>query len=293
MPIAAKSKEKPTRSPGLGPALVGAAGLEPGVIITDVVARRTDPEDEESTYFVGWIDSLRLSQVVFAPLSDFDQGAIVAVRSTDGYQVSPSTLETRRFGHFFRDHPEVVVPPVLLSGRSRWIWRPGRADRGEIHVYDSAAVIDGRCRIGGYALAGKEGNVRRDIEFVLLPSIALGVERQLYDLTRTGQAASSSADLVRLPDSQHPDQIVISTDWTDLEILSEPYVVSSLRGYGAMLDVRVLETGSVRGLYANAKSLSQVLEQLRATQRTLVGMRIRLRKDGDGQYAQYEVLRLP
>jgi hypothetical protein len=98
--------------------------------------------------------------------------------------------------------------------------------------------------------------------------------------------------VARFPDSHHPDRIVVTTDWVDLEILSEPYVVSTIRGYAAMLDVRELESGSLHGLYAGARSLSQVLEQLRATQRTLVGMRIRLRKDGEGQYAQYEMLRL-
>jgi hypothetical protein len=80
---------------------------------------------------------------------------------------------------------------VLLSGRSRWQWLPSGADRGEIHVYDSAAVVDGRCRIGGYALAGREAGARRDVAFVLFPSLGLDDERRLYELTRTQLSSTS------------------------------------------------------------------------------------------------------
>src|SRR5207248_2052203 len=103
-----KQNAKPSR--GLGPALVGAARLEPGVIIRGVVERHDDIPGASRLYYMGWLDSLRLSQVVFAPLSDFRQEAVVAVRTKDGYQDAPSTLETRRFAHFFRDNAEFLVP---------------------------------------------------------------------------------------------------------------------------------------------------------------------------------------
>jgi hypothetical protein len=289
MPSATKAKGRPSPTTGLGSPLVGAARLEPGVIIAGV-AERDAPSGK---YYVGWIDSLRLSQVVYAPLLDFDQDAVVPVRSTDGYQKPPSLLETKRFAHFFRDHPELVVPPVLLNGRSRWVWQAGDANIGALHVYDSAAIVDGRCRIGGYSIAAKDAETRRAVEFVLLPSVELTQERHLHELTRERSLPASAAAETRLPTAHHPDRLLVSTDWSNLEIISEPYVVAGFNGYSVMLDVRDLDSGSICGLYASAKSLSRALEELRLRQRTLIGARIRLRKESDDQYARYELVHLP
>ena len=55
----------------------------------------------------------------------------------------------------------------------------------------------------------------------------------------------------------------VSTGWIELEIVSEPDVVLTFKGYAPILRVRKSRTGVEYILYISAKSLAEPLEELR------------------------------
>ena len=55
----------------------------------------------------------------------------------------------------------------------------------------------------------------------------------------------------------------VSTGWIPLEIISEPDVVLTFRGYAPILRVQKCRTGVEYSLYISAKSLAEPLEELR------------------------------
>ena len=55
----------------------------------------------------------------------------------------------------------------------------------------------------------------------------------------------------------------IGTGGTEVEFLSDPYVVYTRRGYAPVVDVRVADVGSERTLFVSAVSLASALEEIR------------------------------
>ncbi|MXV77777.1 hypothetical protein F4083_12965 [Candidatus Poribacteria bacterium] len=83
----------------------------------------------------------------------------------------------------------------------------------------------------------------------------------------------------------------VNTEWTELEILSEPDVVITFYGYAPYLQVRKIKTGAEYRFYISAKSLAKRLEELRNSNNGIFkGIRFSVRKESMEQAAQYEVL---
>ena len=80
----------------------------------------------------------------------------------------------------------------------------------------------------------------------------------------------------------------VGTDWADAEILTEPYVVMTMRGYAPVVDVK---SGTDKLLlYISAKSLSLALEPLvQANGGKFTGLKLRLKKESDDKMAGYVV----
>ena len=83
----------------------------------------------------------------------------------------------------------------------------------------------------------------------------------------------------------------VGVDWSDAEILSEPYVVMTMRGYAPVVDV---QSGADKlMLYISAKSLSTALEPLvQANGGKFAGLKLRLKKESDDKMAGYVVERV-
>lgn len=79
----------------------------------------------------------------------------------------------------------------------------------------------------------------------------------------------------------------IGTGWTEVEIRSDPFVVYTRRGYAPVIEV--LRSGLPHLLFVSAISLSEQLEAIRERQGSLVGVRMRLRKQDAGQFSPYIV----
>lgn len=82
----------------------------------------------------------------------------------------------------------------------------------------------------------------------------------------------------------------VSTGWIELEIISEPDVVLSFKGYAPILRVRKIRTGVEFVLYISAKSLAVPLEELRENNGGgFMGIKFRIRKESMMQMAKYEI----
>ena len=81
-----------------------------------------------------------------------------------------------------------------------------------------------------------------------------------------------------------------SETWKSLEVLSEPYVVYSARGYAPVIDVRVEAKKITQILYISARSLATALEDMRLDNNGLcTGLRFEIRKSSDTRTATYEL----
>ena len=82
----------------------------------------------------------------------------------------------------------------------------------------------------------------------------------------------------------------VGTGWIELEIVSEPDVVLSYRGYAPTLRVRNSRTSLEYLLYISARSLAEPLETLRKNNTGIFkGIRFRIRKESMEQMAKYEI----
>lgn len=82
----------------------------------------------------------------------------------------------------------------------------------------------------------------------------------------------------------------VGTGWIELEIVSEPNVLLTIRGYAPILRVRNSRTGLEYMLYIAARSLAEPLETLRKNNGGIFeGIRFRIRKESMEQMAKYEI----
>ena len=90
-----------------------------------------------------------------------------------------------------------------------------------------------------------------------------------------------------------PPSLKVSTGWIQLEIISEPDVVLTYKGYAPILRVRKLRTNVEFILYISARSLAEPLEKLRENNAYLFkGIRLQVRKESNASMAKYEVEKL-
>ena len=80
----------------------------------------------------------------------------------------------------------------------------------------------------------------------------------------------------------------VGTDWIAVEVLSEPLVLMSMRGYAPVLEVQA--PAGKHLLYISSKSISEGLEPLRQAQGgRFAGLKLRVRKASEDKMAPYEV----
>lgn len=80
----------------------------------------------------------------------------------------------------------------------------------------------------------------------------------------------------------------VGVNWIPVEIVSEPFVVMSIRGYAPVVDVKAPEGGFI--LYISSKSISEGLDPLvQANGGRFTGLKLRLRKESEDRMASYIV----
>ncbi len=80
----------------------------------------------------------------------------------------------------------------------------------------------------------------------------------------------------------------VGVDSVDADVVSEPYVVMTFRGYSPVVDVQ--SAGGSFVLHISAKSLSMALEPLvKANEGKFAGLKLRLKKESADKMAPYVV----
>lgn len=135
----------------------------------------TGPDGAVFEYYVGTLRSDLVRALTFVPVFEESKKTYLNEDTVDGYQRPASAARMRQFGSYLEENPLSVVPPVVLSGRSRW-----RFKNGQLEVFGPAAVIDGQHRLGGFVWLYEAKNLTRPVDFVLLPSLDLAEERREF-----------------------------------------------------------------------------------------------------------------
>ena len=89
-----------------------------------------------------------------------------------------------------------------------------------------------------------------------------------------------------------PDETVpflrVGTGWIELEVISQPDVYLTFKGYIPYVHVRKIRTGVDYGLYISAKSVAEPLEEIRKKNgKRFEGIRMRIRKESMDRMSKY------
>lgn len=85
-------------------------------------------------------------------------------------------------------------------------------------------------------------------------------------------------------------RIEITTEPVIVEIISEPYVVLTFKGYAPVVDVLVREENAPRVLFIGSSSLSHGIEEIRQRNNgKFKGINLRVRKESTDKFAKYIV----
>ena len=90
-----------------------------------------------------------------------------------------------------------------------------------------------------------------------------------------------------MPEERKPN-LKVGVNWITADVVSEPFVVMSIRGYAPVVDVKTPEGDFI--LYISSKSISEGLDPLvQANGGKFAGLKLRLRKETDDRMAPYIV----
>jgi len=87
------------------------------------------------------------------------------------------------------------------------------------------------------------------------------------------------------------ERLQLNTYWTELEVLSEPFVTNESWGYCPVVHVRT-RLGESKYLQVSARSIRDLLESFRRSDSGLVGIKIRLKKKTAAQESGFEGYRI-
>jgi hypothetical protein len=91
-----------------------------------------------------------------------------------------------------------------------------------------------------------------------------------------------------MADQERKPTLKVGTEWVQVEIVSEPHVVNTMRGFAPVVDVKT--SGGEFILYISSKSMSDGLEPLmKAADGKFTGLKIRVKKESEDKMAKYIV----
>lgn len=171
--------------------------------IGDVVPRKVG----DRLYYFGTVGSDKVKLLTVVPVVEESRKSYLLESTEDGYQRPGTLSRMRRFSKFLKENPNSVVPPVLLSGRDLWEYRPD-SDKGigTLVVRGPAAVIDGQHRLGGYVAFYEDEHEVRPVDFILLPSLTRDEEMKEFVIVNNTQKGVPKSLTVFLGDEE-PAQV--------------------------------------------------------------------------------------
>ena len=88
--------------------------------------------------------------------------------------------------------------------------------------------------------------------------------------------------------NQEVPRLRVGTEWLDLTLEADPYVVVTVRGYAAALAVRDA-SGASYELLAGAGSICEGIERLREESGAYEGLQFKIRRESAERTARYEI----
>ncbi len=89
-------------------------------------------------------------------------------------------------------------------------------------------------------------------------------------------------------DQERKPNLKVGTEWISAEILSEPYVVMTIRGFAPVVDVKT-PTGEFM-IYISSKSMSDgLVPMLEMSDGKFKGLKFRVKKESEDKMAKYVV----
>jgi hypothetical protein len=80
------------------------------------------------------------------------------------------------------------------------------------------------------------------------------------------------------------------TGWIEVEVVSEPDVLLTFKGYAPILRVKVIKSGLVKHVFIGAKSFANSLEEMRKRNKgRFLGLRFRFKKESEETMSPYVV----
>ena len=159
-------------------------------------------------FFFGTISSDKVKNVTFVPVNESSPRATPLNESIEeGYQRPGSSSRMRNFTRFLKDQPNSVVPPIILSGRGNWHFKPNGdgQELGKLIIQGKAAVLDGQHRLGGFVHLYESENDVREISFILIPHLTSEQETKEFltvNNTQKGVPRSLTAYLENTEEAQ-------------------------------------------------------------------------------------------
>lgn len=91
-----------------------------------------------------------------------------------------------------------------------------------------------------------------------------------------------------MPDQERKPTLKVGVEWIPVEIVSEPYVVNTVRGFAPVVDVKCPQGEFI--LYISSKSMSDALDPLRqAAGGSFKGLKLKVKKESEDKMARYIV----
>ena len=173
-----------------------------GNIIEDVLQKTSG----QRVYYFGTVGSDKIKSITFVPVTETSRRKTPLVESTDeGYQRPGSLSRMRAFAKYLREHPNNVVPPVVLSSRDAWVFSGSNGGLGRLEINGPAAVVDGQHRLGGYVTLFEDDEDVREVSFIVLPGLTVDEELGEFldvNTTQKGVPKPLTAYLEDTPEAQ-------------------------------------------------------------------------------------------
>ncbi len=119
-------------------------------------------------YFFGTLTSDLAKVATFVPVIE-ESESFLNQEKKDGYQRPGTKARMSAFKRYIEENPDRLIPPIILSGRGKWVF--SGTSVGELEIREKAAIIDGQHRMGGLAALYEENEEIKEIDFICFENL--------------------------------------------------------------------------------------------------------------------------
>jgi DGQHR domain-containing protein len=143
----------------------------------------------EKNYYYGSFLSSEARNLTFVPVIEKSIKTALNEIIDNGYQRPGSMPRMNKFKQFLNEHPESIIPPVILSARGTCAFTASSFDEnyGSLSVDGNMAVIDGQHRLGGFVALFETEKIERNIDFVIIADLTLDEEKREFSIINNTQ----------------------------------------------------------------------------------------------------------